>query len=251
MVCDLTGKVALVTGAAGGLGRDMVIGLASSGAVVVIADIDVDSCNELLREVESIGGKAITKFLDVTDVYQVRETFDTVFSELGSFDILVNSAGITKRLEPLNYPIDVFNKIIDVNLRGSFYCCQAAANIMAKKKYGKIINIASVGGVVGLPNTVAYCASKGGVVNMTRALAIDLAQYKINVNAIAPALTKTKIATQVFSDENQLKWFMDRIPMGRLCSPQDVANMVVFLSSSQSDFVTGQIIGVDGGWVSQ
>jgi NAD(P)-dependent dehydrogenase (short-subunit alcohol dehydrogenase family) len=175
----------------------------------------------------------------------------SVVETFGAINILVNSAGITKRLPPLDFPEEDFDRIIAVNLKGTFLCCQAAARQMAQQGGGKIVNLTSIGGMVGLPNTVAYCASKGGVVQMTRALAIDLAPSRINVNAIAPSLANTPIATTVFQNQKTLDWFLSKVPLGRLCEPRDVSEAVLFLSSSASDFITGHVLAVDGGYLAQ
>ncbi len=251
MTYELDGKVAIITGGAGGLGREISLAMHKAGATVVIADINHIEGPKLAEEIKKASGKSEYIKLDVTNSKNVREMCDKVVALFGRIDILINCAGITKRMEPLEFPEEVFDKIIAVNLKGTFLCAQAAARYMTKQGGGKIINIVSIGGMGALPNTVAYCASKGGVVNMTKALAIDLAKYKINVNAIAPALTKTPIAKQVFQDKSTLDWFTSRTPLGRLCEPEDIGNAVLFLSSSVSDFITGHILAVDGGWLAQ
>ena len=249
MKCDLTGKVALVTGGAGGFGREIVQEFLLHGANVAITDLDLEAAKALKQELDLGGERTIAQRLEVSNSENVHQVFDEAMERFGTLDILVNCAGITKRMEPLNYPEAVFDKIIAVNLKGSFLCAQAAARVMAKKGYGKIINFASVGGVMGLPNTVAYCASKGGIVNMTRALAIDLAQYQISVNCIAPCSAQTKISESVYSNPEEYNWFMSRIPMGRKCQPSDVAYATLFLAAPESDFITGHTLPVDGGWL--
>ncbi|MDR1508063.1 MAG: SDR family oxidoreductase [Synergistaceae bacterium] len=246
---DLSGKTALITGAAGGFGESMVELFLEHGANVTLADIDEKGSKELAEKFDPPKERTLVQYLDVTSSDSVKEALKTTEERFGSCEILINNAGITKRLEPLTYPEDVFDKIVAVNLKGTFLCSQAAANLMSKRGYGKIVNIASVGGMMGLPNTVAYCASKGGVVNMTRALAIDLAQYKISVNGIAPCSADTKISRSVYGNPDELAWFMSRIPMGRKCEPMDVAWAALFLSSPESDFITGHIMPVDGGWL--
>ncbi len=246
MELDLSGKVALVTGAGGGLGLAMVTKLRDCGATVIAADINPEAVKQKLDDHNNI----LFRPLDVTKRVQVEEVFNNVAQECGSLDIVVNSAGITNRIPALEFPEDIFDHIVAVNLKGTFLCCQIGGQIMAAQgKGGKLVNIVSIGGMAALPNTVAYCASKGGVVNMTRSLAMDLAVHKINVNAIAPALSNTPIATQVFKNPETLKWFLDRIPLGRLCEPDDIANAVAFLSSPAADFITGHILAVDGGWL--
>jgi NAD(P)-dependent dehydrogenase (short-subunit alcohol dehydrogenase family) len=251
MSYDLTGKIAIVTGGGSGLGRDIALSLASAGATVVVADLNADLGQKTMDEIKQAGRDSAFHKLDVSNSQQVREMTAAAVERFGAINILVNSAGITKRLPPLDFPEEDFDRIIAVNLKGTFLCCQAAARQMVKQGSGKIVNLTSIGGMVGLPNTVAYCASKGGVVQMTRALAIDLAPHKINVNAIAPSLANTPIATSVFQNPKTLEWFLSKVPLGRLCEPRDISEAVLFLSSSASDFITGHILSVDGGYLAQ
>ncbi len=216
---------------------------------MVVADIDAALGQKTVDEILQLPRDSALFQLDVTDSRAVKEMTGSVVERFHSIDILVNSAGITTRLPPLEFPEEEFDRIIAVNLKGTFLCCQAAARQMVRQGGGKIVNLTSIGGMVGLPNTVAYCASKGGVVQMTRALAIDLAPHKINVNAVAPSLADTPIATSVFQNPETLKWFLSKVPMGRLCEPRDVSSAVLFLASAAADFVTGQILAVDGGYL--
>lgn len=251
MTIDLHGKVAIVTGGGSGLGRHISISMAKAGASVVVADVNPVSGQNTVDEILQLPGQAILFELDVAVSAGVNEMVRTVIQRFGAIHILVNSAGITKRLPPLDFPEEDFDRIIAVNLKGTFLCCQAVARQMAKQGSGKIVNLTSIGGMVALPNTVAYCASKGGVVQMTRALAIDLAPYKINVNAVAPSLANTPIAKTVFQNKQTLDWFLAKVPLGRLCEPQDVSAAVLFLSSPASDFVTGHVLAVDGGFLAE
>jgi NAD(P)-dependent dehydrogenase (short-subunit alcohol dehydrogenase family) len=249
MRCDLSGETAFVTGAAGGFGEGIVREFLKNGANVVIADLDADGAKALAEDVDPRGERTLALALDVADSKGVRTAFDRTLEKFKTVEILVNSAGITKRMPFLDFPEETFDKIIEVNLKGTFLCAQAAAKIMVQKKYGKIINFTSVGGVAGLPNTVAYCASKGGVTNMTRGMAIDLAEHNISVNAIAPCSADTKISKTVYSNPEELKWFMSRIPLGRKCEVSDISNATLFLAARESDFITGHILHVDGGWL--
>jgi NAD(P)-dependent dehydrogenase (short-subunit alcohol dehydrogenase family) len=251
MNTGLDGKVGIVTGGAGGLGREICLAYAREGVRTVVADMNGEAAASLAREIESEGGTAVGFALDVTSSRSVGELCDFVVGRYGGIDILVNCAGITHRCSAMEFPEDVFDRIVAVNLKGTFLCCQAVGRTMAEKKKGKIINISSVGGTIGLRNTVAYCASKGGVVQITRALAVDWAEHNINVNAIAPALNNTPIAKQVFQDKKTMEWFLSKIPLGRLCEPTDVAAAALFLASEASDFITGHILAVDGGWTTE
>jgi len=251
MSSDLTGKIAIVTGGGSGLGHDISLTLASAGATVVVADINPDSGQKTVDEIKQSNRDAAFCELDVANSQSVKAMARSVVERFGAINILVNSAGITKRVPPLDFTEEDFDRIIAVNLKGTFLCCQAAARQMVQQGGGKIVNLTSIGGMVGLPNTVAYCASKGGVVQMTRALAIDLAPSKINVNAIAPSLANTPIATSVFQNPKTLEWFLSKVPLGRLCEPRDVSEAVLFLASSASDFITGHVLAVDGGYLAQ
>jgi len=251
MDLKLKGKVAMVTGGAGGLGREMCISLGAEGAVVVVAESDEKGGRKVAADITEQGGDAACLRLDVTDSAAVASVVDEAVRRYGTVDVLVNAAGITDRRPALEFPEEVFDRIIAVNLKGTFLCCQAVGRIMAEKKKGKIINISSIGGTVGLKNTVAYCASKGGVVQLTRALAVDWAQYNINVNAVAPGLNETTLARQVFQDRQTLDWFLSKIPLGRLCLPREVAAAALFLASEASDYITGHVLAVDGGWTAE
>jgi 2-deoxy-D-gluconate 3-dehydrogenase len=248
MELNLKGKVAVVTGGSGGLGKQICLSLAQEDIHVIVADVDRGKGEELVHQIREKGWSAFFVDLDVTESRSVNSMVDTVVQKHGTIDILVNSAGITDRRPALEFPEEVFDKIIAINLKGTFLCCQSVGRIMAEKKKGKIINLSSIGGTIGLRNTVAYCASKGGVVQITRALAVDWAQYNINVNAIAPGLNNTPIAKQVFKDQQTLDWFVSKIPLGRLCEPEEVAAATLFLASEMADYITGHILALDGGW---
>lgn len=251
MNTGLDGRVAIVTGGAGGLGKEICAAYAREGVKVVVADVNGEAAAGLAKEIERQRGTVAGFAVDVTSSTSVNALCDFAVSTYGGIDILVNCAGITDRRPALEFPEDIFDRIIAVNLKGTFLCCQAAGRIMAPKKKGKIINMSSIGGTIGLRNTVAYCASKGAVVQITRALAVDWAQYNINVNAIAPGLNNTPIAQQVFADKKTLEWFLSKIPLGRLCEPTDVAAAAVFFASTASDYITGHILALDGGWTTE
>lgn len=251
MDLNLGGKVAVVTGGSGGLGREISVALAKEGVFVIVADSNRDSGESLAEEIREKHLNASFRPLDVTNSQSVCDLFEYVRDAKGAIDILINSAGITDRRPALDFPEDVFDKILAVNLKGTFLCCQAAGRFMVSKRKGKIINLSSIGGTVGLRNTVAYCASKGGVNQLTKALAVDWAQYNIMVNAIAPGLNETPIAKQVFRNKETYDWFLSKIPLGRLCKPRDVANAALFLSSEVSDYMNGHILAIDGGWTAE
>ena len=245
---ELKGKVAVVTGGAGGIGVVICQRLAEARATVVVADLNEDVGCGTAEKITAGGGKALFLPLDVTDSGSVQAVFEKVEAEFGGVDINVNCAGVTRRMDTLEFDEKAFRWIMDVNVTGVFLCAQAAARSMVKRGGGKIVNIASVGGLVGLKGSLGYSCSKGAVVQMIRTMALDLAQYHINVNGVAPALNRTAIAAPVINDPETYQSFMDKIPLKRLCEPMDVACAIQFLCSSAADFITGQILPVDGGW---
>lgn len=244
----LDNKVAVVTGGAGGIGVVICQQLARAGATVVIADLNESVGAQTAEQIVADGGQASFVKLDVTNSENVHVVFDAVVAAYGRVDINVNCAGVTKRMDTLDFEEDAFRWIMDINVTGVFLCSQAAARHMVKRGGGKIVNIASVGGLVGLKGTLGYTCSKGAVVQMIRTMALDLAEHNINVNGVAPALNRTAIAAPVINDPVTYQSFMDKIPLQRLCEPMDVACAIQFLCSSAADFITGQILPVDGGW---
>jgi len=240
----LEGKVAIVTGGAIGIGRAYVLGLAGEGADIVIADIDLESAKKVAGEVEPLGRRALAIKTDVTKKEEVEQLVEKTVDAFGKIDILVNNAGMAQFV-----PTDEMNKadwdrIIDVNLTGELLCAQAVGRQMIKQKYGKIINIASTGAHRGLSGLAAYCASKGGVVALTKALAVEWAQHNINVNSVSPGSTITPMTVGTGLDvEKEIQ----RTPLARINKSEDLVGTIIFLTSSASDNITGQDITVDGG----
>jgi len=243
---QLENKVAVVTGGASGIGEAICLRFAAEGAKVVVADVVPANAEAVAKRIQSVGREFLTYTVDVSNYDQVCHMVETTVKRFGTVDILVNCAGLSEFIPTENLPIDKWRRMIDVNLTGTFYCCLAASREMAKKKKGKIINISSMAGLAGIPNSAHYVASKHGVVGLTKALAVDFAKYGINVNCICPGTTLTPMVRGTMSPEYQ-EARSKRVPLGRLGQPEDQANAAVFLASSQSDYITGSILCVDGG----
>lgn len=243
----LDSRRALVTGSASGLGKAIALALAGAGAEVVGAD----TAEEANRQVAgTVGGTAVT--LDVSDRQSVQAAVEDVSTRLGPIDVLVNSAGIGGRGTAADYPPDLLTRVIDVNVKGSLYMCQAVGRHMIEQGRGSIINIASIGGLVGFPGSVGYQTSKGGVVQMTRTLAVEWAASGVRVNAVAPGHIATHLVQRQSETEPELReFFLTRTPMGRLGTPEDVAGPVVFLAGDAAAMITGQVIAIDGGYTAQ
>jgi NAD(P)-dependent dehydrogenase (short-subunit alcohol dehydrogenase family) len=245
---DLTGKVAIVTGGAGGLGRPISIGLAKAGADVVVDDLEKADPQAVADEIKALGRKALAVSYDVTSAEAMKAMADQVVKEFGTIDILMNVAGINCRFSAEEIPPEEYEKVVRFNTLGTFLPCQAVGRVMIEQRKGKIINMGSVRGWVA-PGQFgsAYATSKGGVHQMTRTLAVEWAKYGINVNAIAPALIMTDMTRGVLSQPDFYAKVTGEIPMHRLGEPDDILGAIILLASDASDFITGQIIYIDGG----
>lgn len=245
---DIKGKVALVTGGSRGIGKEVAKKLASFGANLIINYTSrEEAALETKKEIEDFGVKCMVVKCDVSKSEEVNLMVDDVIKEFGQIDILVNNAGITRDGLLMRMKEEDFDKVIDINLKGVFNCTKAVSKPMMKKKFGKIINMSSVVGIVGNPGQANYCASKAGVIGFTKATAKELASRNININAIAPGFIDTDM-TNVLSDDLK-NTMLKSIPKNEFGKPEDVANVVAFLASSMSRYVTGQVINVDGGMV--
>jgi gluconate 5-dehydrogenase len=245
---DLTVKVAVVVGGAGGIGHGIDIGLAEAGADIVIADLKIDKVDEVAAKVRALGRKCTAVPVDVTQEKSVEDMVKSVLKQYPRIDILVNLAGIAIRHPCVEFPVDEWQRVMDINARGTFICCKVVGTQMIKQGGGKIINMSSVRGRYGLPGGyVAYCPSKGSVDAMTRTLACEWAKHKVLVNAVAPTFVETELTRTALSDPAFAKTVKDRIPMGRWAMPEDIAGAIVFFASKASDFITGQILYIDGG----
>ncbi|MDH5794328.1 MAG: glucose 1-dehydrogenase [Candidatus Bathyarchaeota archaeon] len=247
---DIREQTAIVTGASSGLGVTFAETLAERGVNLVIAARRYDKLVKVAEDISSkYGVKVVPVKADVSQEDQVINTVKTAIEKFGSVEMLVNNAGTASISPSIDMSLEEWKKVIDVNLTGVFLCARTAAREMIKKKYGKIVNIASIYGAVGdIFPTAPYYASKGAVINLTRALAIEWAPYKINVNAIAPGFFPSEMTETVFRDENTLKYILSRTPLGRTGEPLDLKAALTYLASPASNYVTGQTLFVDGGW---
>ena len=243
-------KVAVVTGGGTGLGKSIALALAEAGADVVVTELPgrIPDARTTAQLVHEAGRRALPIALDVTSLRSIQRMVAKVIKQFGRIDILVNNAGINIAKNALDVTEEVWDRILDVNLKGVFFCSQAVGREMIKRRSGKIINMASQNGVIGYYQRAAYCSSKAGVVNLTRVLAIEWAPYHINVNAIGPTFILTPLTQKLFEDRKFSREVLRRIPLGRLGKPEDVAGAAVFLASAAADMITGHTLLVDGGW---
>jgi len=244
-LATLRDKIAIVTGAGHGIGREIALSLARNGAEVVVTDVS-DEIFEVGRQIEAFGAKALPIKCDVTELEQAKSVEECVAGTYDRIDILVNNAGIYPSKPFLEMTADDWNRVLRINLNGAFHCSKVVLPIMVKRRYGKIVNIASIAGaVVAFQNLVHYSASKAAVAGFTKSLALEVAQYEINVNAVAPGPIDVGTVAQGTAMYEQL---IKTIPLGRMGLPRDIANLVVFLVSDDSSFITGQCIVSDGGY---
>lgn len=242
-------KVAIVTGAGSGIGRAMAKLFAHEGAKVVVADYNEESAQETAQMITSAGGQAAVSKTDVSQEDQIKAMIQSAVDQFGGLDIIANNAGVAPTGDIATTTDEIWQKTIDIDLKGVFLGIKHAVPEMEKKGKGKIINTASIAGLVGFQGASAYCAAKGGVVNLTKEAALDLAAKKINVNAIAPGIIKTNMTADILNDQKTAEGMLAQTPIGRLGEPEDIAWAALFLASDESDFVTGHVLVVDGGWI--
>ncbi len=248
----LNGRVAIVTGARRGMGRTHCLALADLGARVVVSDIDVKDCEKVVEEIQERGGDAIAIECDISKKEEVEAMMEKTKEEYGNLDILVNNAGVVNFKNFFEIAQEDWDRVMNINLKGYFLCTQAAAEIMKEGGGGSIVNIGSIamGQVgIGFPNAVPYVTSKGGIAGMTEALSIDLAQYNIRINLVAPGIIETPMIDPVKQDKEALEGILSNLPLKRLGKPEEISGVVAFLASDASSYMTGAVINVDGGWL--
>jgi len=243
----LKDKVALVTGGARGIGRAIALTFAREGADIVVADVNAEEAEKTARDIEAIGRKALGLGMDVTDFAKVEEGINKILDKFTKVDILVNNAGITKDNLLLRMSAQEWEMVLNVNLKGAFNCIKAVSRPMIKQRSGRIINIASIIGIMGNAGQANYSASKAGLIALTKTAAKELASRNINVNAVAPGFIQTEMTAKL-PEEVKAK-MKEAIPLARFGQPEDVGAVCLFLASSDSDYITGQTVVVDGGMV--
>jgi len=245
---SLAGKVALVTGGSGGIGKALAFGLAENGADVIIASRGLAKLQDVEKDIKNKRRNALAVSVDITDQKSVNDMLVNIQQKFSHIDILVNAAGLAIRKPADSFPIDEWQRVMDANIRGTWLCCQAVGRVMITQKSGKIINVSSVSGRYGLPSGyAAYCPSKGAVDTLTRTLACEWAKHNITVNAIAPTVVETELTKELLADVEYAKTLKARIPMGRWATTEDIVGPCIFFASDAANFVTGQILYIDGG----
>lgn len=245
----LDGKVAIVTGGAGGIGKALSLGLSQYGAKVVITSRNKEALDKVAKSIQAeTGGEVKAVPSDVTNENSVVKFVETVVDQFHTIDILVNAMGLNIKREAFDYPMEDWDRIFDVNVKGTMIVCKQVARIMKEKKQGKIINMSSVRGIRGYTGgNSAYCATKGAVELITKALALEWAPYNIHVNALGPSLVITPGTVHIQKDPALAEKYKANVPLGRLGMPEDILGACLFLASGASDFITGQTIYIDGG----
>lgn len=245
---DLSGKVAMVTGSTRGLGEVFAKALAKAGADVAVCGRNPKDLERVPAEIQAMGRNSVGFELDVLSKEKIKKGVEQILNHFGRIDILVNNAGTNYRVPVLEYPEEMWDLIINTNLKGYYLVAQAVVPQMIERGYGKVINISSIFGKTPLPHQLAYAASKGGVNQITKVMALEWAKLGVRVNAIAPTYFETDMVKQIRNDPERFNFINERTPMGRWGYLHELEGTVIFLAAPASDFITGQIIYVDGGW---
>ena len=248
---DLRGQVALVTGAARGIGRACARALAHAGADVALGLRDARTGGDLANEIEAMGRRALRLQMDVTRLGEIRQAVDAAVAHLGRLDSLVNTAGLAPGNPAENVREEDFDLTIAVNLKGTFFASQAAGRVMIKQKHGRIINLGSQAGSVALPTESVYCMTKAAISHLTRCLAVEWGPYNVTVNAVAPTFIRTPGTDECLADDAFRADVLSRIALGRIGEPMEVAGAVVYLASPAASLVTGATLLIDGGWTAR
>jgi NAD(P)-dependent dehydrogenase (short-subunit alcohol dehydrogenase family) len=249
---DLTDQVALVTGAARGLGREIALALGHAGAHVALGLRDSQTGTEVFREIEGMGRRALSLQMDVTSLDQVRRAVEDVVAHFGRLDILVNNAGLGVEHPAEDVPESDFDLTVAVNLKGTFFASQAAGRVMIRQQHGRIINLSSQAGFVALPTESVYCMTKAGIAHLTKCLAVEWGRYNITVNAVAPTFIRTPGTAAALADDAFRADVVERIAgLHRIGEPVDVTGAVVFLASPAASLITGHTLLIDGGWTAR
>ncbi|PIZ72437.1 short-chain dehydrogenase [Candidatus Peregrinibacteria bacterium CG_4_10_14_0_2_um_filter_43_11] len=247
----LQNKIAIVTGAGSGIGRGIALIFAKEGAKVVLADWSEKGGKETTEQIRAIGGEAVFVKTDVSNASDIDKMAETCLQKFGRIDILVNNAGIVKFGTLHETPEADWDAVLNVNLKSVFLGSKRVIPEMLKEGRGKIISTTSIAGLVGFENVGSYCASKGGVIALTREMSLEYAKHKINVNCIAPGIINTAMTKDMLTDPAQKKFFESSTPYPRMGTPEDIAFAAVYLASEESDFVNGHVLVVDGGWTAK
>ena len=245
---DLSGKVAIVTGTSRGLGQYFARALAKAGADLVITSRKLSSLDQFKQEIESLGRRALAVQLDVLSQSDIENMVQATIKEYGKIDILVNNAGLNIRKPTTEVSSQDWDTVLNTNLKGSFFCAQAVAKEMIKRNYGRIISVGSCTCVFGMEGIAAYTASRGAILSMTRSLAAEWGKFGITVNVLAPGWFKTAQNAVLYENKEWVEYITDRIPLNRPGQPHDLDGAVIFLASDASEYITGQMIMIDGGF---
>jgi NAD(P)-dependent dehydrogenase (short-subunit alcohol dehydrogenase family) len=247
-IFSLANKVSMVTGSSKGLGRSAALALAKAGSDVAVCGRNQADVDKVVEEIRELGSNAAGFLFDVTQKQSVQQGVEQIVSHFGCIDILLNNAGTNHRVPVLEYPEEQWDKILQTNLKAYYLVAQQVVPQMIQRNYGKVINMSSILGHVGLPNQLAYASSKGGVEQMTKVMALEWAKQGVRVNAIAPTYFETEMVSQIRQDAERFNFINERTPMGRWGQIEEIEGVVIFLAGSGSDFITGQSLVIDGGW---